>query len=70
MKLKNTIGTMSASRGMTVEDLSKEINKSSANTRLTIKHNNPSKDFLIAVGEALDYDLAFIDRNTGNIYKL
>jgi hypothetical protein len=70
MKLKNTINAMASTRGMNVETLSKEINKSPANTRLTIKHGNPSKDFLKAVAEALDYDLAFVDKNTNNIFKL
>ena len=70
MDLKNTINSMTATRGMNVESLSKEIGKSSANTRLTIKHDNPSKDFLKAVGDALQYDLAYIDRETNNIYKL
>ena len=70
MVLKQTIGTMAASRGKTIEELSKDIGKSSANTRLTIKHNNPSKDFLKSVGDALGYSLAFVDNETNNTYKL
>jgi DNA-binding phage protein len=70
MNIKETITAVASTRGLTITTLSKVTTKSRANLEGTLRHGNPSLSFLKEMADAMKVELAFIDRENGNTYKL
>ncbi len=70
MDIKTTVTAVASVRGMTIASLSRKTTKTRANIEGTLRHGNPSLKFLKEMAEALNVDIAFIDKESGNQFKL
>jgi len=70
MNIKTTVTAVASMRGLSISALSRATTKSRANIEGTLRHGNPSLKFLKEMAEALNVDIAFIDKESGNQFKL